>query len=163
MELRNAKLTELDTIYNMYKSVIGTQYCTWSQQYPGKTEIDNDYKTGNLYVLVGEEKIIGAITAVPENELSHFTFWQKNNENTREISRVIISKEFWGQGMAKKLVQSLISILEKQGCQSVHLSVAALNIPAYKTYISLGFTPVGESDMYGSHFILCEKLLNPRV
>ncbi len=41
--------------------------------------------------------------------------------------------------------------------KSIHLSVAKSNIPAYKTYIKLGFKTVGEVEIYGGDYYLMEK------
>jgi ribosomal protein S18 acetylase RimI-like enzyme len=79
------------------------------------------------------------------------------NKNSKEIARVVVAKEYQGQGIAYKMVKNIEVVLQKRGCKAIHLSAAKINIPAYKTYIKAGFTLVGEADMYGSNYYLLEK------
>lgn len=80
MVFRKGRREEAEKILELYQSVIGSEFCTWNEFYPGREEIDADMSCGNLYVLTeeknpgdggayGEERIVGAASIVSENEL----------------------------------------------------------------------------------------------
>lgn len=155
IKFRLAENSESETILSLYKAVIGTPFCTWNDDYPGETEISNDLKTGNLFVLENERKIIGAISIVPENELDDLDCWN-SNENAAEFARVVLHSDYHGKGLAKILVSNILEEIKRRGIKNVHIAIAKKNIPAGKTYERLGFTTVGENELWGTTFYLCE-------
>ncbi len=156
---RKARVYEKNEILALYKSVIGEEFCVWNEIYPEMQEIEHDIKTENLFVLVGEGRIIGAMSLVPENELDGFGFWSSRDGCHREIARVVVASSHRGKGLAYEMVQSIIPILKERRCTSVRLSVAKCNIPACKTYQKADFDTVGEAEMYGGSYYLMEKRL----
>lgn len=159
MKLLIAKEQNKDEIYALYKSVIGEPYCVWNDDYPGMREIEEDIDANSLHILVLENIIIGAASVAPINELDCFDYWKSKDGRHKEIARVVVSPDYRGKGLAKKIVNDLITILKKSNCSSIHLSVAINNIPAYKTYSSLGFIVVGEEELFGGKYLLMEKIL----
>ncbi len=159
---RQAAHDELSTVYALYQSVLGKPFCVWNALYPGMEEVRHDFETGNLFVLVEDDRIMGAASIVPENEMDHLPFWKTSDGTEREIARIVIANAFQGKGLALVLVESIISVLKQRGCTAVRLSVAAGNVPARKTYIRAGFDVVGETDMYGGHYLLLEKAIRQR-
>lgn len=156
MNFRLARECELDSIVKLYSSMIGNDYCTWNNEYPTMLEVNSDFENKSLYVLTIEDKIIGAISIVPINELDDFECWNINR-NAREIARVVIASDFQGLGLGKLMVANVLTVLEKEGYKAIHLSVAVDNKPAYKLYLSLGFVNRGETSMYGGSYYLLEK------
>ncbi len=154
---RKATREDASAIYALYKSVIGEEFCVWTESYPDMLEIDGDLKTDNLFVLTDGEKIIGAISIVPENELDGFASFTSDGA---EIARVVIAKEYRGKSLSKEMVSEIEKILCNRGAKAIHLSVAKSNFPAFKTYIKAGFKAVGEAEMYGGDYYLMEKLLS---
>lgn len=158
MLFRLAEKEETEAVYALYQSVIGQLYCTWNELYPGRNEILRDLETGNLFLLEENGAVIGAASVVPENEMDELPCWTVK-ENASEIARIVIHPTWQGKGYAEILVSKILAELRCRNCAWVHLSVAALNLPAFKTYQKLGFSTVGEKDMYGNQYYLCEKIL----
>ena len=158
MELRRSRHGEEETILSLYRSVLGEEFCVWNEYYPGPEEIRADMASGGLRVLTENGAIIGAISAIPENEMDEMSCWHIR-EHVREIARVVIGKEYRGRGLAGEMVKLLLPILRREGAESVHLSAAVGNLPAVRTYDKLGFERVGEADMYGGHYYLMELSL----
>lgn len=159
MEFRRAREEELDDVLELYKSVIGTEFCTWNEYYPGKEEIKMDYENNNLFVMMEGNQILGALSVISENELDELEFWNVRDRAVREIARVVVNRRFRGKGIAYEMVKKIEYILKEEGCTAIHLLVACKNIPAYKTYMKAGFEVMGECDMYGNHYYACEKPL----
>lgn len=59
-----------------------------------------------------------------------------------------VDPEFQGQGLGKKLLQTAINKMEKQGVKTVELTVDSENTPAVSLYNSLGFTLKSRSLWY---------------
>ena len=155
---RMATQDDAAQVLSLYESAKSGALCVWNESYPSMTEIAHDLETGNLYVMTDGGNIIGAISVVPENELDGFDCW--SCKGGKEIARVVIDKAYQGHGLSFEMVQNIVTILRKNGCKAIHLSVVKSNIPAYKTYIKAGFAVVGEAQMYGNDYYLMEKAIN---
>ena len=155
---RKARADEADTVFALYQAVIGMPFCVWNDEYPGRTEIRHDLETGNLFVLEQEKKIIGAISLVPENELDDLDCWS-SDRSVAEFARVVLLPEEQGNHLAQLLVSGILEEMRSRGYENVHISVAKENLPAQKTYRRMGFDFVGEEEMWGHRFFLCEKKL----
>ena len=152
---RKARADETDTILSLYRSVIGTPFCTWNDEYPGLWEITHDLETGNLFVLETEGRLVGSISIVPENELDGLNGWSSLS-NAGEFARVVVHPAFQGRHLARLLVSRVLEEMKERGFKSVHIAVVKENTPALKTYLNLGFRLVGEAAMWGHAFHLCE-------
>ncbi len=65
-----------------------------------------------------------------------------------EILRVVVSKEARLQGVASKMIDSLIETLRKMDCKTVFLEVNDQNYPAVSLYQKKGFIEVGRRPDY---------------
>ena len=101
--------------------MIGSEFCTWNEFYPGREEIEADMSCGNLYVLTEEEKTRGTAgltvkiglserrPSFRENELDDLEFWSRpetagnREEKACEIARIVVAPEYQGKGLAKKI------------------------------------------------------------
>ena len=158
MQFRLARPEEASVVYALYRSVIGTPFCTWNEVYPGLPEIEADLWAGGLFVLAEGERIIGALSVVPENELDHLPGWTVR-AGAREIGRVVTRLDVRGRGLAGLMVERIADRLRAGGCSALHLSVAEVNLPARKTYEALGFQTVAQVPLYGGTYLLMEKIL----
>jgi len=155
---RIAQQDDAEHVLSLYQSAKSSAFCVWNDSYPSIAEIEHDLETKNLYVMTDDSKVIGAISVVPENELDDFDCW--SCKDGKEIARVVIDKAYQGYGLSFEMVQGIASILRKNGCKAIHLSVVKTNVPAYKTYIKAGFAVVGEAQMYGNDYYLMEKAID---
>ena len=158
MVFRKAGKDEAETVLALYRAVTGTPFCTWDESYPGEEEIRNDLSSGTLYVLEEKGELIGAISIVPENEFDGFDCWQVT-DNVREFARVVLRPDCQGKGLSVCLVEGIVQELRKQRTAAIHIAVAEGNVPARRLYQKKGFGIRGEADLFGHHFILCEKVL----
>ncbi len=156
MIFRQATHNDADDILKIYKSVLGTQFCVWNENYPTELEIEEDLATDNLYILCDNEKIVGCISIVPKNELDGYPVWSCDG---LEIARVVVSPTHRGRGLALIMVEEIKRIISSRNSPSVHLSAEIHNAPALHTYEKAGFKTVGEDDMFGGRYYLLECLL----
>lgn len=156
LNFRKAQQNDAAPVLSLYESAKSDALCVWDESYPSMAEIAHDLETENLYVMTDGGKVMGAISIVPENELDRFGCW--SCKDGKEIARVVIHKDHQGRGLSFEMVQSIVAILQKNGCHAIHLSVVKTNLPAYKTYKKAGFAVVGQAQMYGNDYYLMEKL-----
>ncbi len=63
--------------------------------------------------------------------------------NEANIDNVVVDENYRGQGIAKSLVQALITAGEAQGVEAFTLEVRVSNAPAIRVYESTGFVSEG--------------------
>lgn len=158
MITRKAKSEEKDLILNLYDSVKGRKYCSWDENYPTGTDVDNDLNAGCLYLFEDEGKVIGGVSVIPENELDSFSCWSVR-ENAGEFGRVFIIPDYQGKRLSRVMISDILKLFRQSGKQTAHILVVRTNIPALRLYSSLGFEIRGETELYGKSFYLCEKVL----
>ena len=152
---RAAEKKDFPAVLSLYRSAVGTPFCTWNELYPGQIEIDHDTETGNLLLAELDGVLAGAVSIVPENELDDRDVWEEK-QNAREIARVVLRSDLRWRGLSASLVSHALETLR---ARAVHLSVAEGNVPARRLYLSLGFRVRGEADLWGGHYYLMEKAL----
>ena len=158
MVFRAAVPEEAGAILALYRSVLGTPFCVWDEEYPGMTQIREDLATDSLFVLTEGDALVGAISVVPENELDELPFWQCPKP-AREFARVVIARDWQGKGLAARLVENIEKVIRSRGAQAVHILVAVGNIPADRTYRKLGYREMGRCFMFGHDYYALEKRL----
>jgi len=158
MNFRLAREEDKDIVLKLYDAVRGTEFCTWDSNYPTDFEINEDYSTGNLYVLDDNNEVIGAVSINPVNENDDYDDW-KIESDAGEFSRVVIRPDHQGEGLSLLLVENVIEEIRSRGKKTVHITVAKKNIPAQKLYKRLGFEFLSEVSAYGSDYYICEKTL----
>ena len=113
-------------------------------------------KNRKTFVYTKDEEYIGEISVV----------FNKNDEDYSipgmrlYISRIIVKKEFRGQGYGKKLMNYIIEYAKKEGYKELSLGVNLDNYIALKLYVGLGFNKIqyiGE-DSDGKYVKLIKKL-----
>lgn len=61
MKLTPATRKDARTIRELYRSVLGTEGCTWNEDYPGDLELFGDLGEGRLFIWGDESRMIGAV------------------------------------------------------------------------------------------------------
>ncbi len=145
-------------VLRLYEDAKGKGFCVWDASYPTERELKGDLAAETLYVLTDADRVIGALSVMPENELDKEAPWQCRG-GARELCRIVVSEAHHGQGLALYMVENILAILKERGRSAVHMSVAKANLPAQKTYQKAGFFEVGEAMLYGGEYLLYEKLL----
>lgn len=140
---RKATDGDLPAVLALYRSVLGTEGCTWNEDYPSEREAKGDLSSGGLYVFESDGKLIGAISVL----------------SGEEFDGLAVATEEQGKGRAKTVAREALKEAGKKGYTSARLLVSKVNRAAVGLYRSLGFDFVGECHKYGIDFFACEKLL----
>lgn len=158
-KFRLAKQGDESNISNLYKCIIGTEGCTWDEEYPSMSNIITDIKMKSLYCLTDVKgEIIAAATAGALDELEDLT-WVEEMIKPCELARIGVSPLMQKKGAASKLLQSIIQDCKRRGYDGMRLLVSKTNYNALALYRKFGFQESGEVYRYGHDFFAYYKIL----
>ena len=102
------------------------------------------------FINEGEIVLIGSYNGI----YCGFTFANKENDEKLEecgaIYSIYLLEEYWGKGLAIKLMDEVIRILKEEGCNQVSLWVYESNTRARRFYEKCGF--IFDGTKKSSHF-----------
>lgn len=148
---------ETGEVLELYRSLIGTEYCVWDENYPTLKEIEFDISRDSLFCMKENNKIIGVISIDDDPNVKKLKCWSNNLNPAAELSRVAVALEWQNKGIAGLLLQNAMNQLDILGFKGVRLLVAKENIKAVKAYSKFKFSVVGECDLFGHDYWCYEK------
>lgn len=156
----NASVDDRDEILHLYKSFIGVPGCCWNETYPTMEHIDFDLRRDSLFVIKTDEgEIVATITIDSDQNVEMLPLWSAELRPGRELSRVCVKTGHQHKGLVGVLFENGMAVLRKRGYKSAHYLVAIQNEAAKQAYHKLNFKLVGETDLYGEHYLCYEKEL----
>lgn len=184
MEFRRAKREEAEEILQLYRSLIGTEYCVWTENYPTEREVEFDLSRNALFCLReitpesdrrDEEpqgtapsegktvqrkgRLMGVISIDDDPEVKALPCWSAELTPVAELSRLGVAAEYQNRGIARILLQEAMAELKELGYKAVHILVAKDNVKALRSYEKLQFTTVGDCELFGHSYWCYEKEL----
>lgn len=151
---------DIEEIEQLYKNAIGTQGCTWSEDYPNEEITFGDCERGDLFCMKTETgEIIGAISVDKDELVDELTCWSKDLRPVAELSRLVVKENYQNQSVARALLQGAMEELRNRGCKGVHFLVSPGNEKALRSYAKLHFIHCGDCDLYNHHWFCFEKTL----
>lgn len=159
MEIAKANIENTNEILNIYKSLVGTPGCAWTEFYPGLEELQSDLENEALYIIKDENKIVGIASAFKDEELIDLNCWNKEIKNPYELARIGVIKEYQNKGIAKQLIKYIENDVLSKGCDGIHFIVSKTNPAALNLYNSLNYVCCGETIMYELDWFCYEKKL----
>ena len=155
---RLAEPKDSEEILRLYRSIIGTPGCTWTEDYPDMEEIINDTAMRSLYCMTdGDGQIIAAAAAGPLDELSDLE-WDPGMTKPCELARIGVSPSLQKKGIASKLLCAVIEDCKSRGYNGMIFLVSKTNSSALALYNKFGFKNTGEVFRYGHEFFCYYKL-----
>lgn len=161
MEFRKAKREEAEEILQLYRSLIGTEYCVWTENYPTEREVEFDLSRDALFCLREKPsgRLIGTISIDDDPEVEALSCWSEDLTPVAELSRLGVAAEYQNRGIARILLQEAMAELKSQGYKAAHILVAKDNVKALRSYEKLHFTTAGECELFGHSYWCYEKEL----
>ena len=160
MNFTQASEKDKSEILALYRSLAGTEFCAWTEEYPGEIDIEGDLSRDGLFCLKDEKGEIAGVISIDQDEnVERLTCWSKELQPSAELSRIGVRVENQNQGIARKLLQHAMEELRRRGERSVHLLVCKTNKKSIRSYEKLNFEVVGECQMFGEDWWCYEKVL----
>jgi ribosomal protein S18 acetylase RimI-like enzyme len=148
MEISLVKKEDLKSVCNLYgvltKDLRNEGIHQWDRFYPNRFVIKNDIKQGNLFGIVEEGQVIGAIV-LDSNESKKYKIlhWHDNKGKPLVIHRLGIHPDCQGKGYGKLLLQFAEEYAQENGHTSIRLDVFSGNPGALTIYERKGYKKVG--------------------
>ncbi len=157
--IEKAKVEDKNEILSLYKAQLGREYCPWNEHYPSEEEIDFDLSRDALLIMRSEGKIIAAISIDDDDAVNNLEYWTPELQPGGELSRLAVSPECQGKGIAKEMINAGLEELKKRGFKSLHFLVNRNNLKACKCYAAYPFNKVGECELYEQPMLCYEMEL----
>ena len=159
MIFRYAGKEDAERIMSLYKSAVGTQGCTWDDNYPNFSICIQDIESKSLLCLMAEDEIVAAISYDMDEIVDKLDVWNPKYGKTRELARLVVKEEYRNRGIARLMILKAMDELKNQGYKAVHYLVSPTNLCAIKSYEKLGFYMAGECEYAGKNWYAYEKPL----
>lgn len=137
VEIRLAKIEELDLIYGFYKEICtaleNEKYTPlWQMDnYPSVEDLRNHINNNDLYVAITDNKIIGAMAVT-------------NHKDYSSLHLLTVHPRYRKHHLAENLVEKLFQIAKERKNKKIILDVVKGNLPAEKLYTKFNFKFSGE-------------------
>ena len=163
MLIERAKAQDADAVYALYHSLIDTPYSTWSEEYPSREIVNGDVQSGKTIVMRDPSGgIAAAIALLPGEEEPEFDLvapWYPDIKKWAVPSRLGVSVDQQGKGLAKRMLQAAMDYAREDGCDAMRFLVAKRNPIPQRAYAPLGFDVCGECEMWGERWLCYQKRL----
>lgn len=160
MKFMKATKTDEAEILALYRSLAGTEFCAWTENYPNEIEIEGDLSRDALFCLRDTDgRIVGVISIDDDKEVEKLPCWSEALKPAAELSRLGVRVESQNQGIARQLLQYGMDELKARGYKSVHFLVCKTNKKAIRSYDKLHFNIVGECELFWENWWCYEKAL----
>ncbi|MDE5908687.1 MAG: GNAT family N-acetyltransferase [Lachnospiraceae bacterium] len=160
MKFVRAERKDKAEILALYRSLVGTECCAWTCDYPGDEDIEGDLARDGLFCMKDDKgEIVGVISIDQDDAVESLPCWKESLKPGAELSRLGVRIADQNQGIARKLLQHGMDELRRREMKSVHFIVCKSNQKAIRSYNRLDFDLVGECRMYGEEWWCYEKSL----
>ena len=150
-----AEIGNLDEILSLYKSLINTPGCLWTEDYPHRDNALEDIERRSLYTLKDQSgRIISVATAGGTPELNELEW---NINKPCELARIGVLMPMQGMGIASAMIHEIILAVKARGFDGINLIAGKTNPAALALYEKNGFLRCGEASMFG-HDYYCYQL-----
>ena len=155
------KESDLDTVRHFYRDLAGTEFCAWTDIYPGEPELQSDFSRDSLFCIRDDVsgEIAGLVSIDDDPEVESIVCWSEELQPSAEISRLGVAEKYQNRGIARELLAGAMEELRRRGCKSAHMLVAKDNVKALRSYQKLTFVKVGEYVLQGHDYWCYEKKL----
>lgn len=162
MEIRKARLSDLDKIIEIYKNVIITMEKNnihqWDEIYPSSSILKEDILNDEMYVGVIDNIIVSVVVLNSKFDEQYINGrWQHNNKNFSIVHRLCVNPLYQNKKIGNKTMLMIEELLRDVGIESIRLDAFSENPYALKMYEKLGYKKVGEVTWRKGLFYLFEK------
>ena len=163
MRFLQAARKDGDKILALYREAVGSEGCTWSEDYPNEETLEDDFDRNALYCLEDERgEIIGALSIDEDpkvDALPNWSFRKEDGVKAAEIARLVIGEKYRDRKLAGKMFDCMIEKLKEMDYQYVYFMVSQSHERAIHAYKELGFTDRGEAELFDEKWFCYEKNL----
>lgn len=155
-----ADVSDEEAVMGMYRSMIGTDGCTWNMDYPNEENFRLDVADERLFCLKDAQGSLIAVISIDQDALvDALAVWKKHEVPSGELARLAVSEKYQNRGIARQMILAAMEVLRLRGYGSARFLVSKTHTRALRSYAKLSFECVGESDLYGHDWYCYQKSL----
>ncbi len=138
----------------------------WPWGYPARDNCIKDLKSGVLYVMDDNGNAIGALAAIPDEDMGEIEGKWTNGGQYVTLRRIVVLGERKRQSVFTQMLQYIEKICPDWGAKYLRVDIHRKNKPLLDALLKNGFTECGfinvkEGPESGTKRIALEKSLNP--
>ena len=158
-----AHVAMLDDICDLYKDATdhlnALGIYQWDEKYPTRDILEEDIRSGNLYVSVCSGRLSAAYVLNNDADIEY----QQGNWESEGVAlilhRLCVHPDFQGKGLGRSAVLDAERRAAKSGANFLRLDTFEKNYISTKMYASMGYRPAGSVTFRMGTFYLYEKAL----
>lgn len=159
MVIQKATADQADEILQLYHSFDGGP-AGWDEDYPNREFVCNDLSRGDLFVGLDERGAVAAAVSIDhEEEVDELPCWPQDPQPFGFLSRLCVRADLQGHGYAGQMLRYAFDELQSRGMKAVRMLVHRNNTGALAMYLHMGFTVVGEGELFDSYFTFIQREL----
>lgn len=149
MNIRKGTLDDLNKIVEMYiiarRDLQENDIHQWDHNDPSIQMLHEDIKSGNLYVAVKGNDILGSVVLDEEKEPEHKDIdWAVEDGKALYLHRLVVHLDFQGEGTGKVLMEFADQYAKEHGYASIRLDAYEENEVARGLYEKFGYKEMGQ-------------------
>jgi GNAT superfamily N-acetyltransferase len=163
---RKATLSEINPIWDILQQAIIRRKIDgsnqWQDGYPNLEVVKKDIEKEAGYVLTEDEKIIGYIAVLINDEPAYEKIegeWLTNNDFVL-FHRVAISEDYLGRGLAKMMINHIEDFAVENNIKSIKADTNFDNDAMLNIFEKIGYKYCGQVYLRGNPRRAFEKVLN---
>ena len=145
MEIRKSRMEDIEkimcVIHEAQESMRANGIPQWQDGYPNEEVISQDIKTGNSYVLVENENVIGTAYVVAGHEPNYD--YIEDGKWLNDYPYVVVSKDYKGKDCARQLMAFAESVAGMHHLHDIRIDTHHQNLPMRKFLSKLGYHACG--------------------
>ena len=165
MYIRIANKIDLPAVIDLMKRVVPVMQKNgndqWDDQYPTASIFKKDISEHDLFVLILDDKLVGAVTINATFPPEYKSIPWKTSPNTYTFHRMMVDPEYQGKGIATAIFQFIEKRGKKMGLKSLRLDTSENNPTMQALFEKFNYTFVGIIHFRNkpSDFLCYEKTL----
>lgn len=165
MYIRLANITDLPAVVDLMKRVIPVMLESgneqWDAEYPNEDVFRQDINEHNLFVLVLDNKLVGAVVINAIFPPEYMSVDWKTSPNTYTFHRMMVDPELQGKGIATAIFQFIEKRGKNMGLKSLRVDTNVNNKTMRSLFEKFNYTFAGIVHFRNkpSDFLCFEKTL----
>lgn len=163
--------SDMPEIFALYRGAIGTEGCTWSEEYPTEDILRDDLARHALYCArTSSGEIVAAVSVDADPIVDALPNWSENHVpahagekfRSAELARLAVKEGFQNRGIAREMIRFMEAELKRENSirppmDYVHFLVSQTNLKALRSYAKLEYDNRGEAELFGHKWWCYEK------
>ncbi len=127
----------------------------WDEVYPKASDVDDDLRKKELYVVRSESGIAGIVTLNRECDPAYENGdWLYQGPDYAVVHRLCVSPSMQGCGIGNQMMRMVEAMLTESGVKNIRLDAFSQNPYSLKLYRKLGYRVAGEAVWRKGLFLL---------